>query len=177
MASRARDECRLDEVIFIPCRLSPHKSGLPQATGEQRLAMLKKASHESPWTKVSRLELDRPLPSYSWQTAEAFSQSYPKANLYWILGQDQWQNIDSWAKPDILKTLLTFIVFARKNHPGQPREGYRANFINFHHPAAASDIRQSLVSGDVSPLSLPLHPAVASYIRTHALYHARPHYE
>ncbi|MEM7145167.1 MAG: nicotinate (nicotinamide) nucleotide adenylyltransferase [Verrucomicrobiota bacterium] len=170
MAKRAREIAALDEVIFIPCRQSPHKSARPTAEDHHRLAMLERATHDLPWATVSKIELDRPDPSYSWQTAETFSLSNPEADLFWILGHDQWQSIDSWAEPDKLRSLLTFIVCAREHRQGDPRDGFRARFVDFHHPASASTIRERLAAGDPSSATALLPSEVAAYIADQGLY-------
>jgi nicotinate-nucleotide adenylyltransferase len=170
IARRAREECSLDRVILIPCRQSPHKSSQTLASGEDRLAMLKLCFNDLPWSEVSSIELDRPDPSFSWQTVASLAKAHPEAELFWILGHDQWKVIDTWSRPDELRRQLTFIVLARHGDAGDPREGFRAHFIDFHHPAVATDIRHHLASGDFTPASEQLHPAVVAYIQSQGLY-------
>jgi nicotinate-nucleotide adenylyltransferase len=170
MALSAREHCALDRVILIPCRQSPHKSTQTSAAGEDRLAMLQRCFRDLPWAEVSPVELNRPDPSFSWQTVDSFAHTHPKAQLFWILGQDQWQLIDTWARPDDLRRQLTFIVFSRDGSPGQPKDGYQAQFIDFHHPAAATNVRHQIAAGRSDSISHHLHPDVATYIRQNGLY-------
>lgn len=142
LAQCAWQEAALDRVHFIPCRQSPHKTGATQASAEQRCAMIELAIADCPWAELNRLELERPEPSYSWQTAQTLAEQHPGAELFWILGTDQWEVIETWARADLLAELLTFLVFPRGRDP-QPREGFRMQKLNHVHPASATDVRES----------------------------------
>ncbi len=168
IAEEARAQCSLGRVIFVPCRISPHKKEIASASAEHRCEMLRLCLEDKPWAEISRLELDRPEPSYSWQTAAHFAAEFPDADLCWILGQDQWAVLDSWARPEILRKLLTFIVFPRDGDRPEPRTGYRSEILANTHPASATEIRRALAAGAHED-SL-LHPAVDAYITEHGLY-------
>ena len=79
IARAAAEHCGLQQVIFIPCRISPLKGRSPGASGADRLAMLRLATNGMAWASVSDWELSRPGPSYSWQSAEHFAESTPVA--------------------------------------------------------------------------------------------------
>jgi nicotinate-nucleotide adenylyltransferase len=169
MAKRAVAECALDSVIFIPCRQSPHKNAATAASGEARLQMLKLAFDGDPHFEASDVELHRPDPSYSWQTARHFVETLPDTELYWILGQDQWKVIDTWRRPDCLRDHLTFIVFPRDEEQPAPRNNYRSHAISYTHPASATHIRRNLPKR--TDLSTLLHPAGLQFIREDHRYH------
>lgn len=170
LAGQAVESIGLDRVIFIPCRQSPHKSDSSTATPDQRCEMLRLCLADKGWARISRLELERPEPSFSWQTAQFFSEEYPGADLFWILGQDQWKVIETWDRPELLRELVTFVVFPRNSETPQPREGYRVRILDLTHPAAATRIRSRLEAGeDVTSL---LHPAVAAYLAANPIYRA-----
>ena len=170
IAERARTEMELDRVIFIPCRQSPHKQERACANEEERIEMLELSLADQPWALVSEIEMQLPPPSYSWVTAEAMSEIYPKSRLFWLMGSDQWGAIQTWTRPDHLADMVEFIVHSRKEKPSaQP--GFRVHFIQGNHPASASEIRSR------APASLPtewLHPEVAEFIRSHEIYGRRP---
>lgn len=167
LAQLAKESLGLDEVRFIPCQISPHKTGSPPASGEDRCEMLRLATADLPWAVVDRSELQRPAPSYSYQTAEALSTQFPGAQLFWIMGSDQWEALPHWKNPQQLAKDVEFVVLDRGNTP-QPREGYRLQSICGSHPASATAIRKALARGEVSPQWLP--PAVAQWISDKRLY-------
>ena len=168
IAAAAVEQCGLDRVVFIPCRQSPLKGKLPGAPAPQRADMLRLALAGAPWAAVDEWELSRPGPSYSWQTVAHFHEKHPHAALHWLMGADQWTALEKWAQPEFLREHLTFIVFAREGIQPQPREGWRAHFLHGEFPGSSTAARALLAAGN-SDAAL-LHPAVAAYALSHALY-------
>lgn len=168
LVALARSACSLDRAIFVPCARSPFKNVEPVASADDRCAMLDLAIEErqwSDWASVSRFEIDRPPPSYSWQTAAHFRETLPPGTrLHWIVGADQWEQIDRWAEPEKLRTWLDFIVVTRCGSHVRPRENWRAVFLEFEHPASATAIRSGTGEPDWWP------QPVARYARQHGLY-------
>jgi nicotinate-nucleotide adenylyltransferase len=147
MAAAARERLALDGVIFVPCAVSPFKSGTV-ASGPQRRVMLETAIAEAEmdWAGIDDFELNRPAPSYSWRTARHFSTSRPRCEWHWILGTDQWDRIERWAEPEILRDLLHFIVFSRAGTVVRDRPGWRYTAIEFEHPASSTAIREDFTA-------------------------------
>lgn len=179
IARQAVQELGIHEVVFLPCRRSPHKETDTGAGPDDRMRMLRLATGGLPWVTLSRHDLDSPPPNESWKTASHFSQQHPGAELHWILGADQWQVIHTWARPDLLRQWLVFVVHPRPGwEPPAPRKGWRAHFLDGKdHPASASKIRTRLAAGLPSS---HLHPDVQRHIDTAGLYrnpdthHAEP---
>ncbi len=169
IASKAREAMALDEVRFLPCHTSPHKVGVTSAPPEDRLEMARLATRNRAWALVDDFDLSRPQPAYSWQTAEEMARRFPEADLFWIMGADQWRALPNWKEPERLAKLVEFIVFARDGMP-EPHPGWRMHFLPGTHPASATMIRQDLAEG-LCPVAW-LDPAVAEYIRERRLYNA-----
>ena len=168
LVARAREVAKLDRVIFLPCARSPFKDVGPAAAPEARLKMLQLALDErgwGSWASVSRFELDRPPPSFSWQTTAHFRETEPPdTELFWILGADQWAAIESWAESEKLREWLHFLVVTRQGTNVQERVGWRFTILNFDHPASATAIR----SGHGDPAWLP--NTVRGYLEEHPIY-------
>lgn len=143
MAAAARERLTLDEVVFMPCAVSPFKNGTV-ASGPQRLGMLEAAIRDEQlaWAAVSDFELNRPAPSYSWETARHFTATQPGVSWHWILGTDQWEQIHRWAEPEMLRSMLHFIVFSRVGTMVRDRPGWTYTPIEFEHPASSTAIRR-----------------------------------
>lgn len=143
MAAAARERLSLEGVVFMPCAVSPFKRGTV-ASGPQRLGMLEAAIRDEQldWAAVSDFELNRPAPSYSWETARHFTATQPGVSWHWILGTDQWEQIERWAEPETLRTLLHFIVFTRAGAVVRDRPGWRYTAVEFAHPASSTAIRR-----------------------------------
>jgi len=168
IAEKAVEQLGLDRVIFLPCRQSPHKTGQRHASSGDRLAMCQLATAELPWAEVDEFDLVTPPPSYSWRTAEAMRQKYPSAQLYWLMGTDQWEMLPRWSHPEKLARLVEFIVFTRGTPP-QPRPGFQMHSISGNHPASATAIRKHALSENSKHW---LNPKVRDYLVKKALYHA-----
>ncbi len=169
LANLAREGLALDEVRFIPCRISPHKTGSQPANPEHRLHMLRLATAALPWAVVDDIELASQEPNFSYRTAGLIHDRFPDARLFWIMGGDQWEKLPAWKHPEKLAALVEFIVLARDDFPAA-REGYRMHLITGQHPASATAIRSGLFHEHLSP-------DVADWITQQALYpkgRARP---
>jgi nicotinate-nucleotide adenylyltransferase len=95
------------------------------------------------------------------------AQRYPDAQLFWLMGADQWRALPRWKEPERLAALVQFIVFARDGEP-EPHPGWTMDFLTGTHPASATAIRQALAAGQTK---LPwLDPAVEDFIHQRGLY-------
>jgi nicotinate-nucleotide adenylyltransferase len=170
LARLAVEALELDEVRFIPCRISPHKRDRIPAPAEDRVKMLELATADLPWAVVDDLEVRRDGPSFSYQTAAVMAERFPGTRLFWIMGEDQWDALPRWAEPRKLAELLEFVVFSRSGRVPAPRGGFRAHFLTGGHPAMATAIREAVGNGEVpAPW---LHPDVAGWIGRRGLYSA-----
>lgn len=168
LAALAREALALDEVRFIPCRISPHKVGSMPTSADDRLEMLRRALAGVSWAVVDDRELITPGPSYSYLTAQYIAAESPGAELFWIMGADQWQALPQWKAPDILASLVEFIVLARDGQHPEPRAGWRLHVVHGEHPASATRIRDAVRAGAAS---IPwLHPRVSAWILERGLY-------
>jgi len=167
VAEKAKTALQLDQVLFLPCRQSPHKKKQPQASDQQRLEMIEIATSGLPWAEVSDYDLANPPPSYTWKTIKHFQSDLPSnAQLFLILGLDQWKSLPQWKHPERIAQMAEFIVIGRDGNP-ESRSGYTAHFLPGNHPASATQIRNSLAhTQDASWLP----QLVFNYIRDHQLY-------
>lgn len=168
MAKTAREVLALDEVRFLPCRISPHKPGREPTPAADRLEMLELATAGLPWAVVDDFDVRREGASFSYETAEAMRARYPTARLFWVMGGDQWAALPEWRQPQRLAACVEFIVFARGGTL-RPRTGCVMHDLYYYHPASATDIREAFRRGLTDHPWLA--PAVAEWIVTHRLYH------
>jgi nicotinate-nucleotide adenylyltransferase len=116
---------------------------------------------------VSDWEIHQSGPSYSWQTAEHFiAQS--QVRLHWLMGADQWSDLERWARPDFLREHLVFIVFARAGEQPQERPGWRSIFLPEQFPGSSTEVRRRIGAGESGIDLLP--PPVEEYILSEGLY-------
>ena len=115
---------------------------------ETRYRLALAAFADEPRVEVSRLELDRPGPSYTVDTLERLAG--PGQELYLILGADQLAALGSWHRPDRVRELARVAVAAR---PGAPHADDAEELVMQPVDAASSELRRSVAEGiDVSDL-------------------------
>lgn len=166
IAAEAVRNCGLDKVIFMPCKQSPHKLSHQYAADAHRLAMSQLATEHLPWAEVSDYELHAPSPSYSWRTAEAMHVLHPDAELYWLMGTDQWESLPHWSRYAYFAELVKIIVFTRGTKP-MHHPDLTCTTLHGWHPASATAIR---LQPNGASATAWLHPAVRSYIKENDLY-------
>ena len=109
----------LARLIFVPAAISPHKLGrAPGASGADRLAMLRAALADEPDFEVDALELDRPGPSYAFDTVAALQARRPDAEFFYLIGADNVPDLSTWHRADELRTRVRFAVFHRRASDG-----------------------------------------------------------
>ena len=113
-ARKARQLLGLDNILLIPAAIPPHKAvaeGSPD--GETRLALTKLAIAGEPGMGVSRIELDRPGPSYTVDTLRALRECYAQDEVYLLMGTDMFLSFFQWREPDTIAKLAVPVCMAR----------------------------------------------------------------
>jgi len=100
VAAEARAQLGLDRVVLVPAGQPPHKPSGPTFSAELRLRLLAAAVEAEPGLAVSRIEIDRPGPSFTADTLEAIAAAEPGARLWFILGADQLVMLGTWRDPE-----------------------------------------------------------------------------
>ncbi|MCX6935914.1 MAG: hypothetical protein NTZ01_06975 [Verrucomicrobia bacterium] len=143
MARTAQELLRLERVVFLPCAQSPLKFVRPIAGDRFRLQWLRDGLRGQRWAEVSDWEINQKGSSYSVETARHWKELDPRAELYWILGSDQWKTISRWKQFRELGRLVHFLVFSRPDAP-QPRRGMKMRAVPVRLDISATEIRSRL---------------------------------
>lgn len=159
IAKQAKKELSLDEVWFVPSYQAPLKDE-HIASFKDRVAMLKRALKPYRYMKISTIEATMSQPSYSFHTMQYFIRKYPFYRFYWIIGDDQLQQLDQWYQIEELKKMVEFVVVNR--HHQKIKTTFKTIQAPLH-PATSTDIRQGNFDY--------LYPTVKSYINQYALYY------
>jgi len=104
----------LDEILFIPAALPPHKTPAEITDAARRLEMVIRAIDDHLGFRVSDIELKRRGPSYTIDTVRRLRQAlHPSGDLYLIVGLDAFLEIHTWKSYRELLAETAFIVIAR----------------------------------------------------------------
>src|SRR4051794_21805733 len=77
LAEQCREQADLDQVLFVPAALPPHKQRQSLTPFTQRVEMLALAISGHPAFRVDELEKDRPGPSYTVETLSTLQKNRP----------------------------------------------------------------------------------------------------
>ena len=171
-ASEVQRSFDLDEVVFVPTGQPYQKSGVSQA--EHRYLMTAIATASNPRFTVSRVDIDRPGPTYTIDTLRDLRKERPEADLFFISGADAVAQILDWKDQDELWELAHFVAVSRPGHAlsirGLPEQGVSSLEV----PALAissTDCRARVGRG--YPVWYLVPDGVVQYISKHHLYRSR----
>ena len=107
----------LDEVIFVPTGQPYQKDNRQVSAAEDRYLMTVIATASNPRFSVSRVDIDRPGPTYTIDTLrELRAANNTQDELYFITGADALAEILTWHDVDELFTLAHFVGCTRPGH-------------------------------------------------------------
>jgi nicotinate-nucleotide adenylyltransferase len=175
----------LERVLLVPARLPPHKLDRPITDARHREAMLRLAVDGQPGIEVSRIELERPGPSYAVDTIGAVAAdgaAHGRPDPWFILSSEALLGFPTWRDPDRILEIGRVAIAPRPGVEPPDRAwleerfpGRSARFASLPGPSvavAATDIRQRVATGrSISGLVPPL---VERYIMEHHLYASDP---
>jgi nicotinate-nucleotide adenylyltransferase len=177
-AEQCREQCRLDEVWFVPAAVPPHKRHETVSPGDHRAEMLELATAGHPRLRVSRVELDRTGPSFTVQTLDQLRAEQPERDLFLLMGTDSLADFPSWREPARILALAEVLVVNRgRRRPDLQAVGDslgedlsdRLQVVSMPGmDLSASDIRQRVRTGRSIRYMMPR--AVEMYIQQTGLY-------
>ncbi len=171
----------LDRALLIPSNVPPHKQSEELALGLDRLAMCRLAAAgitEAP-VEVSDMELDRPGKSYTADTLVQLHQSFPDAQLYFLMGEDMFLTVDHWVRAEQIMELAVLCACPR-SEDGMPRMEAMKRSLEARYgarcrlepapyvPVSSTRIRALAARG--ASLAGLVSPAVEAYIRENGIY-------
>ncbi len=113
-ASEVATQFDLDEVVFVPTGQPWQKADEKVSAGEDRYLMTVIATASNPRFAVSRVDIDRPGPTYAVDTLRDLRRAYGRrARLFFITGADALANILSWKDADTCLGLAHFVGVTR----------------------------------------------------------------
>lgn len=194
VARRVLKLFELDEVIFVPACVPPHKRNANITSAFHRFAMLALATEEDHQLRVSTVELDAPELPYAVETVDRMKDV--SARTFFLIGADSWSEISTWHEWQKLLAMCDLIVVTRPGYEinsiatsstelvdlrnveanqiaqvvkrdGQPRV-FITNVAMID--VSATRIRAAVQTNDGAGLQTMVPPAVARYIGKYNLY-------
>ena len=174
-ASEVGSRFHLDEVIFVPTGQPYQKTDRDVSPPEHRYLMTVIATASNPRFTVSRVDIDRPGPTFTTDTLRDLAAERVGADLFFITGADALAQILSWKNADELFHLAYFIGVTRPGHKldatGLPAD--RLSLLEVPAMAISSTDCRSRVQRN-APVWYLVPDGVVQYINKHRLYEPPP---
>jgi len=170
-ASEVAAVFELDEVVFVPTGQPWQKSGDQVSPAEQRYLMTVIATASNPRFTVSRVDVDRPGPTYTIDTLRELAQRHEDTDLFFITGADALAQILSWKDVDELFALARFVGVTRPGHELSDRgvPGDRISLLEIPALAISSTVCRARVRVG-QPVWYLVPDGVVQFIAKYGLY-------
>ena len=185
LAEEIREALDLARVLFVPAGDPWQKVGTGVTSGAVRYALVERAIADNPGFAASRLEIDRPGPTYTAETlaeiADAERAAGRDPDLWFILSAEALAGLPTWRDPERILALARLAVVPRAGDAADlataaarfaadfPGEGDRAVFLAGPRLAISGTLIRARVAAGRSIRYL-VPDAVAAAIREYALY-------
>ena len=114
IAEQTRLKLRLGRVLFVPAGQPWLKADHTIAPQDSRVEMVRLAIAGNPYFELSRIEVERPGPSYTVDTLMALrGQLGAEVKIFFILGSDNLVELTLWKEPAKLVELCKLVVVPR----------------------------------------------------------------
>lgn len=172
----------LTEMVFVPTGQPPHKTQEVITPAEHRLAMLELAIASNPHFTISRVDLDRPGPSYTVDTLRLLQKQWGEETaIYFVIGGDSLEDFLSWYDAAGILKQLTYLVAVRRPGYNESEEyydrlearlpGIKQRLLVVEAPQfeiSATDLRLRVAEG--RPIKYQTPESVEQYIIEYGLY-------
>lgn len=178
LAEEARYQLNLELILWVLTPVSPLKPDVEISPWEQRLELLEAALMDSSAFKVSRVEIERSAPYYTFETLRILNEIHEDEDIIFLMGGDSLYDLPKWKQPqDLIQNCGEIGVMRR---PGFEIDllqldrmipGLQAKVKWVDAPLieiSSSEIRERLKTG--SPVRYFLPPRVHQIIQTKRLY-------
>ncbi len=155
-------QLQLDQLVLIPNFIPAHRPK-PQASADDRLAMLHLAIKSYPHFSVDSLEFDRCDTSYTIDTLRVYRERYPEAALYFMIGWDVFLGLPRWHCWQLLLDYTHLVVIARDvKHPNM---SFQVQELRQKHQAQDIQRLKSTAAGYIYFLQKPVFDCSSSQVR------------
>ena len=196
VARRVSQLFEIENVLFVPAQVAPHKIGRVVTAPIHRYAMLALATQNEPHLLVSTFELDEPDRRFTVDTLAHFQREFVDADLFFLMGADSWMEITTWREWEKLLGMVNHVVVTRPGYQievGHVGPEHHQRVVDLRQPnpvvnssvggesriyltdaamkdIAATDIRRAAKEGKFQELTRYVPDAVAQYIVKYGIY-------
>lgn len=120
----------LDKIFILPNSNPPHKLENNKSPADIRVRMVKESIKDNPKIEINDYDYKDNNIHYTYQTLEHFTKSYSKDEIFFIMGEDSFLELDTWKNyTKILENKI--IVFKRYSDSGRRIKDKLKFFANY----------------------------------------------
>lgn len=177
LAETAREQLKLDKVLFVPAGQPPHKQHQVVTAVPHRLTMIRQAIAGIPYFACDLTDIEREPPHRTATLLPLLAQVYPNKQWWLLLGADSLRDLPLWATPQEIIRHCRLAVL--------PRPGVMVDMAALETAVAgvthavdwldgptmhisSTQVRQWAQSGHSLQFLMP--STTAAYIQAHRLY-------
>lgn len=165
IAKASIKEFGLDKLVIVPMGDKYEKSEL--ISFNLRYEMLKIAFRNIHNIEISKMQQNQQKKTYAIDSFREISKKYDKTENYFIMGLDNYLNINKWKDSEELLNNFKYIVFKR-NDIEIPEFAKNASFLDIYYNISSSDVRKMIKYKE--NLKEVLNEDVVDFIRKNNLY-------
>ena len=139
----------LNKVLFVPTFQVLYKKQDIEADFSSRMEMIHLAIKEKANFEISNIDYVLKKNSYTYYTLSALKEKYANSRLYFIIGEDSYQNFHYWYKWQTLLSLATFVVVGRGDQMIKENNALKESVLSkekiIRLPVSAEDISSTMI--------------------------------
>ena len=169
LAEAAREECGLDEILFMPSGHPYMKNESEIADNKTRIDMTALAIEDNAAFALSTIETEREGATYTCETLAVLNERHPEIKFYFIMGADSLFTIETWKNPQEIFDGCELIEIRQKAADLEEKYHAKIHLISERIiDISSSEIRSRIQENKSVRYMVP--EKVFSYINKHKLY-------
>ncbi len=176
IAEDALRTAQLDQVFFVPAFSAPLRTSEAETPAGDRMEMVRKAVDGYPNFFVDDFEVRQGRKVYSIETVREYRKRFAGAQLYFLIGWDQYEQLSRWEAIEELRREVTFVCASRgeevdpKSNADPAAGEWSILFLPYRRiDISATEIRER--SARDEPIRSLVPVTVAEYLERRKLYY------
>ena len=124
IVKNALNSLNIDKLIVVPTYLNPFKTDF-HLEPKFRFKLLKKIFLNYKKVEICDFEINQNKSTYSIETIKYLKKLYNPTKIYFIIGEDNLENLDKWHKIDDLKEFVEFVVASRSSFKNENTKTFK----------------------------------------------------
>ncbi|HWO73631.1 MAG TPA: nicotinate-nucleotide adenylyltransferase [Dehalococcoidia bacterium] len=171
LAEQAREQLKLDRVLFIPAGDPWRKAHRHVSAARHRVEMVRLAIEDNPAFELDEREVRRQGPTYTVDTLHELRRDYPLDELFLLLGEDALADLPFWRDPEGIAAAARIVVAPRAGVAPSELPFDSGRIVHIDMPRleiSSTDLRARASTGRSLRYLVP--SSVEAYIRENRLY-------